>query len=162
MTNKIREDERVDIVFRFVEKYPDIETVQEHQAVLLEKGGVWLGKVGKGLSEKTIATINKQCKDGPTYLYLARLIGGEYKIDRARLLEVSKDLPSKDAKLVPAYYREHNVTPFVVVWFKLDQIETVDGNEVCKMKVKSSGLKLFDTMKGSPASLFFLTQKQKV
>ncbi len=148
-----------DILFRFVEKYPGIDTVEEHRKVVSENGAVWLGKVGRGLSERTISSINSHCQTGTAYMYFARLVNAEYKMHKSKLLEIRKDLPSKETRLVPAYYAEHRITPFVEVWFKLEDLVELDSKVIEKLKIKSTGSKLFDTMKGSPKSLFLISRE---
>lgn len=149
--------DRVDIVLRFVDQYEGVDTIEEHKKIIQKHGAAWLGKVGRGLSEKSVGKLDDQCKSTNTNLFLIKRVGSEYKIFRGKVDSVSLALKAGERGLIPKYYEENNLIPFVELWFKLGALEPADKRQYANAKT-ANGKSLFEALRGS-ASLFFLNQE---
>lgn len=148
-----------DVVLRYVDKNPYIETVNEHSAVASKHGSVWIGKIGRGLSVQTVAELKAQCSGKKTYVLLVRRNKDIYEATRVTLLDIGDKLPSNEKDLVPAYYKEENISPFVSLWFKVSEFKAVTPAVLKRVKV-ASGRDLTEALLKSPASIMFIEQGQ--
>lgn len=152
----------VHVLLRYSDKYADINTVGAHNDVAEKHGSVWLGKIGRPISDRNMSVLSKQINEKkPTYLYLSkRLAPGEYECFKAPLLEIQFDEPDK--KLVPSYYSEKNITWMVKFWMRTGCFKLVKKDEFEGLIVASTGKGALEGFPKSVISLFMVSRPDRV
>ena len=153
--------EAIHLVMRYVDKY-GIETVPVHEEVVSKKGAVLVGKVGKPIAIPTIQMLNEQVESGiPTYLFLiSKTAPGEYLCHQGTIECISSELPSKEKHLIPDYYRENRITPFVTLWIKISTLAATRKTGLSKLTIASNGKNLLSTLPKSMIGLFLVRQER--
>lgn len=153
-------EDRIHVVMRFADGFLSAEdTIARHLEVIERHGAVWIGKLGKALGDNWIAIANEQCRRGEaTYLLLVQKSGSSYEAHRGRVLEITKQLPSDGAKLVPKYYHENSITRQVSFWVKLASLVKVKQGGLMEYRIASSGRPLPSTLRKSMAALFVVKE----
>lgn len=143
------------LLIRYTEKYPQIQTLDEHSKVLEREGAVWFGRMGRVLADKKLNEIKARCDDkNKPFLYLARLRSpGQYFVYRGSILDITNGEP-KEKKLIPDYYKSENISPFVTLWIKLSELEQIDATILNDLVIAKSGNTATDALKKSVVSLF--------
>jgi hypothetical protein len=123
------------------------ETISAHQAVIECEGAVWFGKMGSPISQIRIDALNQQIeKRIPTYVFLVKGNRRKSIVFRGRLVCAASSLPRKEQHLIPAYYSESNIIPYIRFWAKIDLIQPADFSELEKLRVASSVLPIRETL----------------
>jgi hypothetical protein len=157
--------EPVHLLLRYSDKYRGVETIKAHQDLIDLHGSVWLGKIGRPLSNANIRSLNQQIADGiPTYLYLTKRVGaGDYECHSGLMQELTTSSPNKE--LIPKYYEENNIPWMVKLWVKFSELKVIKKSELAEFKIASTGKGAVETFQKSVISLFMvrnhLDKKQK-
>lgn len=148
----------IHLLMRFADKLTTIDdTVGEHGKVIRKHGAVWLGKLGKHLAEKHIATLNGQCRQGiPTYVYLVQKAGRRYDVYRGRIATISLSVPRNEQCLVPKYYELRGIAQQVAFWIKLASVRKIPVEKLRKLHVAATGTPVPNALARSMAGLFIL------
>jgi hypothetical protein len=153
--------ESIHILLRFSDKLGAIgDTIAAHKQVIAAHGSVWFGKMGRPLSRKYIERINAQCEAKiPTHLYLVQAGRGGYQVYRGNLLKMSRELPSKERKLIPTYYTQKSLLQYMRLWSKLSALAPFDNKNLSSLQVASSGSPIVQSLHGSMAGLFIVRER---
>ena len=156
----------IHLVMRFADGFMAssiVSTVAEHQAVIMQHGAVWYGKVGKTLASHIIGAIHEQLAAGiPTYAILVQKVGSEYEGFQGTIAEVAKTLPRGAKKLVPPYYDKNDITRKVTVWTKLTSISAIQKGNLKGYRVASSGRPLLSSLRKSMAGNFVVKEGEGI
>ena len=146
------------LVMRFADSLcSGVDTIREHKRIIEAKGGVWLGKLGRPLSQHKINLLRKQIEHGATtVLYLVQRRGRQYAWTRATLADIAKSINADARRLVPEYYNEFGIRKQVSIWFKVSSLRKVASSEVRKIHVASSGRSILETLASSMAAMFMV------
>jgi len=88
------------------------ETLNLHRQLALERGEVWWGKFGRGMSYKRLADVRRQLDSGiETYVYLYR----KGECWRTTLADITTDERRVDQDRIPTYYRTSLCSVFVLL-----------------------------------------------
>jgi hypothetical protein len=130
---------------------PIPEVAAAHQKIISRHGSVWLGIVGRALSDTVVAKLNQQIKDGAdTYAFLVQK-NSEFETFRGRILFASFNLPVGEREFVPPYYFESGLVknpPYYFqsslvknmhTWLRLASLELGTPRELEKLVVPSTG-----------------------
>lgn len=157
-------EDRIHVVMRFSDGFLSAEdTIARHLEILNKHGAVWIGKLGKPLGDKWISLANKQAAEGETtHLFLVQKVGANYEAHRGRVLQMAKQLPVEEAKLVPKYYAENNIIRQVSFWVKMSSLTKVKPGGLIEYRIASSGRPLPSTLRKSMAALFVIKEGRGV
>jgi hypothetical protein len=117
-------------LLRYSDKLLNVDTINEHKTILHDRGAVWIGKFGIGISQKIKRLANLQIKENnDCFLYL---IQGSKYTHKAIITKVisapthNSSIYTKEPLLTPKYYRKKKCS----VWFKLTDIISIKDNEI--------------------------------
>ncbi len=155
------EVEPIHLLIRFSDKTGVIvDTIQAHREVIVKHQAVWFGKMGKSLASKHVTRMNAQCKQRiPTHLYLVQSGKGRCQVYRGTVLEISKDVPLRERKLVPQYYGKNGLTKFMRLWGKLSNIRPMPQGYLSSLFVAGSGSRVSEILHSSMAGLFIVKER---
>lgn len=113
-------------------------TIKDHVEILNEKGEVWWGVFGKGISESRAKDIRYQISNGietNVILTASNLNNRTFHVAKLKDVVTKKEpwFPS-ESKLIPAYYRGNEI----LTWFKFDMIEEADETILQQYILQSS------------------------
>lgn len=135
----------------------NVDTIVEHKKILEKYGYVWIGKAGRPLAIQNIELLCSEIEKGhPTYLFLVTKGCKGYIFHRADILDVRQDLPNKERKKVPVYYRPPRFSPWVRLWLKVKRIVKLDTKSTRRIIVYSSGQPLTTALTTSMSGLFLV------
>ncbi|MGC6178317.1 hypothetical protein [Lacrimispora sp. 38-1] len=139
----IEEGQKV-LILRYGKKK---DCIDKHIEVIKENGYCWFGKIGIIPSAKAIKAI--QDEDAPKIVLYSQ--GKGFVAD---VTEISYEKPQEG---YPAYYQTElfDELVFPKSYYKLTSIEPLDGNELDKLRIVSSGNRVLDTLNRSMSSFFF-------
>ena len=140
---ELTEGQRV-LIIRYGKKK---DCIEKHQEVLENIGYCWFGKIGVIPSAKVIKAI--QDEDVPKIVLYSQ--GKSFVAD---MTEVSYEKPQEG---YPAYYQTElfDETVFPKSYYKITSIKPLDGNDLDKLRIVSSGSRALDTLNRSMSSFFF-------
>lgn len=146
----------IHLLMRFADSVLQVkDTIKEHHDIIEKHEAVWIGKLGKPLGPDSIKAVNRQVEaDYTTYLFLVQKVRGEYAVYRGKVMAVAKELPEKERKLVPSYYRDKKLS----FWTKLSSIEPVSPRVLNNYHIASSSRPVLGTLKRSMAGMFVLNE----
>ena len=154
-------------VFHLVVRFSDNlfgvgDVVAKHNDVVAKHGVVWFGKLGSTFSVSRIELLNKQIQESiPTFLYLVQGNWKKPSVYRAEILAVARELPTKERKLVPAYYSKLGLLEYMRAWIKIGRIVFVERsvlNDFCAM---TSALPFQETLVRSSSGYFLVYDAKK-
>jgi hypothetical protein len=152
------------VVIRFSDDLYSVgDMIGEHVAVLERKGAVWLGKFGKPLAIKRVASMNEQVAAGTaTYVYLVRKRPGSggYDAFRGSVLQFSREVDDIEPDLVPAYYDAMDLWGVVGFWVKLSAIVELPADALDDLRVQRSGMVLTESLRASVAGMFIVERRK--
>jgi hypothetical protein len=137
------------------------DTIEAHAAVIEKLGVTWFGKMGKTLGRDKIDQINLQCeKKIPTFLFLVQKTKSKgYQTYRGNIVQIARELPSKQARYVPKYYEERKIVEYIRLWTKISKLKAVATTSINEMVVASSRSPALVTLNRSMAALFVVRKK---
>lgn len=149
------------LLMRYSDRLTGVEdTIAAHQEVAKRKGAVWLGKMGKTtLSRHNVNILNEQCKDNvPTYVFLVQRCSRTYEVYQGYVVGVSR-LPPDNRRLIPPYYEQYGIIPYIRLWQKLTAIRKLDATVLKRLYIASSGSSASETLPRSMRALFLVNQR---
>src|SRR5262249_10355761 len=127
------------------------------QVVVERYGAVWFGKIGQPVGQATAELMRKGASAGSTsYLFLVQRRAPRPDVFRAPILDVSFDLASDEARLIPTYYGEVGLTRLMRSWIKIGPIDELPSDTLDTLTVVSSGRVLRDALRRSMAGSFLV------
>lgn len=141
------------VALRFADTFaPPEGTIQAHQNLIDEKGFVWYGKLGVGVSQKVLNRIlsNEVLRillihSGKTGRYWAYVEKIQYDV-----------LPRQE---IPAYY--HDNAGVFKTWFKITRIEESSKGILGACTVASSNRPLSEVSKSSMSPYFIINVEEE-
>lgn len=154
--------EPIHILMRFSDNITGVaDTIAAHNGVIQKHGAVWIGKMGKPLGRNYIRRINEQCNQGiVSYLYLVQKGRGGYRVYRGTVLEMCRQIPLKETRLIPNYYTRNRLLNFVGFWVKLSDVNEVSVEVLNNLLISSSGMAVPSSLPRSMAALFVVRDGQ--
>jgi len=153
----LNEKQPIHLLLRFSDNIYKGGTIAAHQEVIDQYGAVWFGKMGSTVSQVHIDKLNQQVEENiPTYVYLVKGNRRKSTYYISTLLLASKTLPDDEARLVPRYYADLNISKYVKFWVKLGDFGILEAAELNKMKVASSVLPIGETLYKSSSGHFII------
>ena len=151
------------LVVRFSDTMFEVgDVVAEHNDLVNKHGAVWFGKLGSPFSMVRINLLNKQIEQGvPTFLYLVKGNRNKSTAYCASLMFVTRDFP-KDKALIPAYYKQKNLTDFMKVWMKIGKIEAIEMHALRKLKAINSIYPIAETLVKSSSGYFLVHESKSI
>lgn len=138
------------------------DAIARHQEVLQQYGSVWFGKLGTPIGKKAIKTTNEQIEQNiPSFLYLVKGNRKRSVFYQARMLACSAEFPQQERNLIPPYYFEKDIVPHMKSWVKIADIRLMEPTEVKRIRVKSSVLRIEETLFLSSAGLFYVVLRKE-
>lgn len=146
----------------FVMRYHDNDvprgssTIEEHNAIILKKGRVWVGKYGVRVSEKNLEFCKN--KDYTTKLILVKSAGLNRGYDAyiSNVIDAKWEKPNK--QLIPSYYHKRQD---VGTWFCINKrFKKLSGEDLLSWIVKSSRELLVDSLHMSMSGFFVAIEKR--
>ncbi len=136
--------------------------VAKHNDVVGKHGAVWFGKLGSPFSFSRIELLNTQIAESvPTFLYLVQGNWKKPSVCRAELLAVTRELPAKERKLVPAYYSKLGLLEYMRAWMKVGEIVPVETSVLNDFRAMTSALPFQDTLVRSSSGHFLVYDAKK-
>jgi len=133
------------------------DAIARHQEVLQQYGSVWFGKLGTPIGKKALQTANEQIEQNiPSFLFLVKGNRKRSVFYQARMLFCSAEFPEQERNLIPTYYFEKKLTPQMKSWVKITDIRPMEPTETKRIRVKSSVLRIEETLFRSSAGLFYV------
>lgn len=133
-----------------------INTIDEHNKIIIKKGMVYLGKLGRFIGKSNIKQFNNKMID--RYLILVKKEDREYIFYIVLINSVYIKIEKK--AFVPKYYREK---AGISTWFCLKEpILQMSNDDISKWIIKSSKFSLRDTLSKSMAGFFVVTKGKAV
>ena len=130
---------------------------EAHAAVLEANGAVLFGKVGRPMGTSTMALVNEQVERGiPTYLFLAAPAAMRMRVFRGQVEAVGPATAQHDAALVPAYYKQQNLTARIGSWFRLSSLERDEVATLRGLVNAKSGRPVLSLFAASRSSMFLV------
>ena len=157
----------MDKVFHLVVRFSDSlfgvgDVVAKHNDVVAKHGAVWFGKLGSTFSVSRIELLNKQIQESvPTFLYLVQGNWKKPSVYRAEILAVTRELPTKERKLVPAYYSKLGLLEYMRAWIKVGEIVRVETSVLNDFRAMTSALPFQETLVRSSSGYFLVYDAQK-
>lgn len=147
------------LVVRFSDAMFEVgDVVERHNQIAAKRGAVWFGKLGQTISQNRVDLLNNQIKENtPTYLYLVKGNRRKSSAYSADLLAVSKEKP-KDKALIPDYYAEKDLLPYMKAWMKIGEIKAIEMADMKSLKAINSVFPISETLVRS-SSGYFLVKK---
>ena len=136
------------IALRFADHFaPPEGTINAHEKIIQEKGLVWFGKIGVGLSEKTKEMILKNLSPRILLVHSGRT-------DRywAFITRIQKEKPPE--QFIPKYYADKYDK--VGAWFCMTSIQKASSNVVKRCKLVSSGATLTEASRKNMNPLYII------
>lgn len=136
------------IALRFADHFaPPEGTIKAHESIIHEKGFVWYGKIGAGLSEKTKGMILNNLPPRILLIHSGRT-------DRywAYITEIQKEKPPE--QFIPKYYADKYDK--VGVWFCITSLQKASPDIVGRCKLVSSGATLTEASRKNMNPLFII------
>jgi hypothetical protein len=155
------EREPIHLLVRFSDKMGAMtDTMEAHREVILKHRAVWFGKMGKTLAHERVRRMNAQWKQKiPTYLYLVQSGKRNAQVYRGTVLEISRELPLDEKKLIPRYYRDTGLLKFMKLWIKISDIQRMPEGWLNNLYVAGSGSRVSDILHTSMAGLFVIKER---
>ena len=141
------------LVIRYGEHVcPSGDTISEHAKVLRARGEFLFGKFGGAVAKSRLDQLRAQVSVGtPTFVYLAKRVGGKNRIHRANLVDIPETLTANHKPLIPAYYRDD--VSRVSLWLCCDSLE-LDEEAIRHLLVESSQSPLAEALGASMSPKF--------
>ncbi len=154
----------IHFVMRFADQVLSIsDMIQEHNNIIDRYGAVWIGRLGRRIAKRQLLKINEQCKKRvPTYLYLVKQEGRDYKAYRGVVVNMAYSVPQNEKRLIPPYYEKQGVVRQMRLWTKVSKIRDLDRYELNELRVATSGAPLTDSLKRSMSGFFFVRRRQGI
>jgi hypothetical protein len=114
-------------------------TIRDHVEILNEKGEVWWGVFGKGISESRAKDARNQISTGMetrVILSASNMNSRTFHVANLKDVVTKRDpwFPSNASELIPSYYRGNEI----LTWFKLDSIEEAEETILQQYVLQSS------------------------
>ena len=133
------------------------DVVARHNDVVGKHGAVWFGKLGSPFSFSRIELLNKQIAESvPTFLYLVQGNWKKPSVCRAELFAVTRELPTRERKLVPAYYAKLGLLEYMRAWMKIGEIVSAETSVLNDFRAMTSALPFQDTLVRSSSGYFLV------
>lgn len=138
------------------------DAIARHQEVLQQHGSVWFGKLGTPIGKKALQTANEQIElNISSFLYLVKGNRKRSVFYQARMLALSAEFPKQERIQIPPYYFEKDLITQMKSWVKITDIRLMEPAEVKRIRVKSSVLRIEETLFRSSAGLFYVVHRKE-
>lgn len=137
-----------------------INTIEEHNAISLEKGEVSFGRVGRPPATSKIEQLKERIKQGQASFYLVSRKGEHVSMWKAPLFDVFENRCPDDST-IPEYYRSYKRQ--INLWFKIGTITPIEDSEKYELFLMSNNRPIVQVVQECRTSFFFVKKlKSKI
>lgn len=135
-----------------VNDYKKYHFAAEHKKQINANGNVWMLKVGRQLSEKTVSTIVED--GGFLILKEPKASGGKYYI--SHICDIHNGNPISDM-IYPSYYEElKEDIPLYGTWLKIDELMEIREDSLCLFELDSKPKKMTEVVSSTRSPILIV------
>jgi len=154
----------VHLIIRFSDNLFSVgNVIDKHNQIVSMHGFVWFGKLGQVISQTRMDILKSQITSStPTYVFLVKGNRQQSTFYKANLLGISKELPRKDMKFIPDYYKEFNLLKYITTWIMISETISIEPSIMSKFKAVNSVFPILETLARSSSGYFLIHESKNI